>query len=66
MINDLQVYEGRSPTIYVCDPELIRLIFVKDFDHFQDRRQIDLGDPLVNDFLDFLPGNYVVKVDFTQ
>ncbi|CAG7728212.1 unnamed protein product [Allacma fusca] len=49
------VYEGRTPHIHVCDPELIRLIFVKDSDHFRNRREVELGDPIVNEMLDFLP-----------
>lgn len=29
-------FRARKPTILMCDPELIKLITVKDFDHFID------------------------------
>lgn len=48
---------GRSPQVYIADPEIIRLVFVKDFVHFGDRQEIDLGSPVLNEILDFLPGN---------
>lgn len=53
----LQFYEGRKPVVCVCDPELIRLILVKESDYFRDRRAVDLGDPQVNEMMDFLPRN---------
>ncbi|KAK3908720.1 Cytochrome P450 9e2 [Frankliniella fusca] len=31
------IYEGRRPVLMVRDPELIRLVMVRDFDHFVDR-----------------------------
>ncbi|XP_068240577.1 cytochrome P450 3A41-like [Palaemon carinicauda] len=31
-------YTFFSPYLYVCEPEMIRSIFIKDFDHFTDRR----------------------------
>ncbi|XP_066978648.1 cytochrome P450 3A31-like [Macrobrachium rosenbergii] len=31
-------YNFYSPILYVCDPEMIKNIFIKDFDHFTDRR----------------------------
>lgn len=31
------LYSGFTPMLLVNDPELIRLIFIKDFQHFQDR-----------------------------
>ncbi|CAG7728211.1 unnamed protein product [Allacma fusca] len=49
------LYEGRIPHIHICDPELIRLIFVKDFDHFRNRREVSLGHPILDEVLDFLP-----------
>lgn len=39
----------------MCDPDLIRLILVKDSESFRDRRAIDLGDEQVNEMMDFLP-----------
>ena len=30
-------YAGLRPSILVCDPEIVRLMFIKDFQHFRDR-----------------------------
>ncbi|ODM91536.1 Cytochrome P450 3A4 [Orchesella cincta] len=49
-------YMGRIPEVYVADPELIRLIFVKDFVHFGDRKDPDFGSEVLNELLDYLPG----------
>lgn len=46
---------GRAPHIYITDPDLIRLIFIKDFDHFQNKRMYDEGHELINDMMDILP-----------
>ncbi|CAG7733988.1 unnamed protein product, partial [Allacma fusca] len=48
------VYEGRNPILYVCDPELIQNITIKNFDHFKDRRAMDFGDKYFNEIFDFL------------
>ncbi|KAG4065341.1 hypothetical protein HA402_012783 [Bradysia odoriphaga] len=50
------VYEGQDPQIHIADPELVRLIFVKDFDYFHDRRTMDFGSNVFNEILDYLPG----------
>ncbi|ODM93120.1 Cytochrome P450 3A24, partial [Orchesella cincta] len=50
------VYEGRTPRVYVTDPEMIRRIMVKDFDHFHDRSLQDWGHEIFDNLLDFLPG----------
>jgi len=49
------MYEGRQAQIYISDPELIRLIFIKDFDHFHNKRIVDFGHPLINEMMDVLP-----------
>lgn len=54
----LKVYEGQDPQIHIADPELVRLIFVKDFDYFHDRRHMDFGSNVFNEILDYLPGQY--------
>ncbi|KAJ6627057.1 Cytochrome P450 3A11, partial [Pseudolycoriella hygida] len=50
------VYEGQDPQIHIADPELVRMIFVRDFDHFHDRRHMDFGSDVFNEILDYLPG----------
>ncbi|CAL8080397.1 unnamed protein product [Orchesella dallaii] len=50
------LYEGRTPIINVCDPDLIRAIFLKDVDHFYDRRVGHFGDARIDEILDYLPG----------
>lgn len=52
----LQLYEGRTPIIHVCDPDLIREIFVKDVEYFYDRRVGHFGDARIDEILDYLPG----------
>lgn len=49
------MYEGREVHIFICDPELIRLITTKDAEYFDGKRPIDFGDPMINEFLDFQP-----------
>lgn len=33
-------FTGPTPTLFTTDPELIRLIFVKDFECFADKRPV--------------------------
>lgn len=41
----LGIFEGRRPTLYIFDPELIKAITVRDFEHFVDRNTIDSREP---------------------
>ncbi len=50
-----QVYEGRQPQVFVCDPDLVRLICVKDAAYFDSKRLLDFGDPVLNEMPDFQP-----------
>lgn len=34
-------FTGPTPTLFTTDPELIRAIFVKDFECFGDKRPVD-------------------------
>ena len=34
----LGVYDGPQPNLWITDLDLIKAIYVKDFDHFVDRR----------------------------
>lgn len=52
-----QVYEGREPQIYVCDPEILRLIMVKDAAYFDAKGPVEFGDPLLNEMPDYLPND---------
>lgn len=42
------MYQLSSPTLLILDPDLIKLVAVKDFEHFMDHRSIipDNADPL--------------------
>jgi len=51
------VYAGRDPQVYVCDPEILRLIMVKDTPHFDAKGPVDFRDPFLNEMPDYLPNN---------
>lgn len=51
-----QSYIGRTPHVYIADPDLIRMVFVKDFDHFGNRQKVDLGSAIMNELLIFSQG----------
>ncbi|XP_037045845.1 cytochrome P450 3A56-like [Bradysia coprophila] len=51
------VYEGREPAIYVCDPDILRLIMVKDISYFDAKIALDFGDRFLNEMPDYLPNN---------
>lgn len=53
----LQVYDGREPKIYVCDPEILRLIMVKDISFFDAKVPLDFGDSFLNEMPDYLPND---------
>ncbi|XP_069970358.1 probable cytochrome P450 6a13 [Penaeus vannamei] len=46
-------YDFLTPGLFVGNPELVKSILVKDFEHFSDRRTFDLGkvNPIANDML---------------
>jgi hypothetical protein len=51
------IMEARKPVVYAVDPDFIKQILVKDFDHFVDRRKMALGsDRLMNKMLSLLEG----------
>ncbi|CAL8110949.1 unnamed protein product [Orchesella dallaii] len=50
------MYSGREPQIFICDPELLRLIMVKDSSYFDGKSPLDFGDPLLNEMPDYLQG----------
>ncbi|KAJ6642747.1 Cytochrome P450 3A56 [Pseudolycoriella hygida] len=48
------VYAGRQPKIYVCDPDILRLIMVKDASFFDAKVALDFGDRFLNEMPDYL------------
>lgn len=47
--------------MHVCDPEMIRLILVKDGHHFKERQKTDFGNPVTNEVLDWQHGTKIYK-----
>lgn len=43
----LGFFEGPYPTLWVTDPEIIKSIMVKDFEHFTDRRVNELLEKVI-------------------
>ncbi|XP_071538828.1 cytochrome P450 3A11-like isoform X2 [Panulirus ornatus] len=55
------LFELHNPTLLVFDPELIKAIFIKDFDHFVDRRNFRLTgkrDEFFNEMLTQATGDH--------
>ncbi|XP_068224105.1 probable cytochrome P450 6a13 isoform X2 [Palaemon carinicauda] len=53
-------YDFLQPGLFIGNPEIIKSILVKDFDHFADRRTFDLGkvNPIANDMLSNATGQH--------
>ncbi|CAG0904495.1 unnamed protein product, partial [Darwinula stevensoni] len=49
-------YEGRRPVLFTTDAELVKLVTVKEFSFFSDRRDLDLKQEIFQDSLDQLQG----------
>ncbi|KAM7308947.1 cytochrome P450 3A25-like [Ixodes scapularis] len=48
-------YEDGKPMLFVADPELVRLVLVKDFPSLPNRRIINFFDPLLDNMLTIAP-----------
>ena len=61
------LYEGAKPSLMICDPELIRKVLVKDFDHFCDRRSFPTKgeDEWLNEMLTTICGDQWKKLRST-
>ncbi|CAN7937494.1 unnamed protein product [Ixodes hexagonus] len=49
------VYEGGKPVLFVADPDLVKLVFVKDFTLLPNRRVMEVFDPLLDNMMSILP-----------
>ncbi|XP_046632822.1 cytochrome P450 3A2-like [Daphnia pulicaria] len=49
-------YDGPQPNLWITDLELIKAIFVKDFDHFVDRRTFNFKTKIVRKWLTVVKG----------
>uniref|UniRef100_A0A0K8RAA4 Putative cytochrome p450 cyp3/cyp5/cyp6/cyp9 subfamily n=1 Tax=Ixodes ricinus TaxID=34613 RepID=A0A0K8RAA4_IXORI len=49
------VYEGGEPILFVGDPELVKLVLVKDFPSLPNRRMIEFFDPLLDNMMSIVP-----------
>ncbi|CAN8009081.1 unnamed protein product, partial [Ixodes pacificus] len=50
-----RAYEGGKPVLFVGDPELVKLVLVKDFPSLPNRRIISFGDSLLDNIMSILP-----------
>ncbi|CAN7997406.1 unnamed protein product, partial [Ixodes hexagonus] len=48
------VFEGGNPTLFVADPELVKLILVKDFAAVPNRRSVPFFEPLLENMMSFV------------
>ncbi|XP_040066276.1 cytochrome P450 3A9 [Ixodes scapularis] len=48
------VFEGSQPVLVVADPELVKLVLVKDFTSLPDRRPIPFVQPLLEEMMAFV------------
>ncbi|KAM7288727.1 cytochrome P450 3A8-like [Ixodes scapularis] len=48
-------YEGGKPVLFVADPELVKLVLVKDFASLPNRRILSFGDSLLDNMMSILP-----------
>lgn len=48
-------FEGPNPTLFVAEPEIVKIVLVKDFPSLPDRRRMDLHDPLLNNMMTQAP-----------
>ena len=56
---DLQVYDGRTPTVFISDPTILRIIQSRDFEYFKSHRKfLETEHPIMSEVLDFLDGIY--------
>jgi hypothetical protein len=51
----LQIYDGRTPFVFISDPELIYRITFTESDHFK-KREHDFGNPVINENIEFQNG----------
>lgn len=62
-------YDFLKPGLFIGNPELIKSILVKDFEHFSDRRTFDLGkvhNPLMSVVVvgDFFCSSFIISLVF--
>ena len=56
-----QVYVGRKPKVFICDPDMAKQVFIKESDKFPNRGFTDefqLGD-FGSEMMDFCVGNCI-------
>lgn len=49
--NIFGAFEGLHPTLFLSDPDLIKLVLVKYFNDFPDRRTVTLNDPILDNMM---------------
>ncbi|VVC89620.1 unnamed protein product [Leptidea sinapis] len=43
--NCIGVFLGRQPILYITDPEIVKAVTIRDFDHFVDRLSLESNEP---------------------
>ncbi|KAL1481570.1 hypothetical protein MTO96_015351 [Rhipicephalus appendiculatus] len=49
--NVFGAFEGLHPTLFLSDPDLIKLVLVKHFNDLPDRRTVALNDPILDNMM---------------
>lgn len=56
------IYEGGKPTLIVAEPELVKLVLVKDFPQLCNRRRLQFFDPILDNMMSIAPAERWRKI----
>lgn len=48
------IFEGPNPALIAADPDLVKLVLVKNFQVFADRRHIEFNDPMLDNMMNMV------------
>lgn len=55
-------FEGPKPALIVADPDIVKLVLVKNFQLFPDRRHFDFNDPMLDNMMSMVPAERWRKI----